>query len=58
MPGLGNELCYDRREQYAYDEAGGVLKRIILGADGERLKLDIRYDLKDRVTHRINPAGL
>ena len=47
----------DRREQYAYDEAGNVLKRTILGTDGERLELNSRYDLKDRVTHRINPAG-
>ena len=47
----------DRREQYAYDEAGNVLKRTILGTDGERLELNSRYDQKDRVTHRINPAG-
>ncbi|MGN0403126.1 MAG: hypothetical protein ACI4HQ_12830, partial [Acetatifactor sp.] len=43
--------------QYAYDAAGNVLKRTILGTDGERLESSTRYDLKDRVTHRTNPSG-
>ena len=47
----------DRRTRYTYDEAGNILKRTILGTDGERLESSAQYDLKDRVTHRINPAG-
>ncbi len=47
----------DRRVQYAYDAAGNILKSTILGTDGERLESSTRYDLKDRVSHRINPAG-
>ena len=43
--------------QYAYDAAGNVLKHAILGADGECLESSTRYDLKDRATHRTNPAG-
>ncbi|GMU13395.1 hypothetical protein WAL17_18250 [Waltera acetigignens] len=43
--------------QYAYDAAGNVLKQAILGTDGECLESSIRYDLKDRATHRTNPAG-
>ena len=43
--------------QYAYDAAGNVLKRAILGTDGECLESSTRYDLKDRATHRTNPAG-
>ena len=34
-----------------------VLKQAILGADGECLESSTRYDLKDRATHRTNPAG-
>lgn len=47
----------DRRVQYVYDAAGNVLKRTLLGADGECLESSTRYDLKDRATHRTNPAG-
>ena len=47
----------DRRVQYVYDAAGNVLKRTLLGADGECLESSTRYDLKDRATHRSNPAG-
>lgn len=47
----------DRRVQYAYDAAGNVLKRTLLGTDGECLESSTRYDLKDRATHRTNPAG-
>ena len=47
----------DRRVQYVYDAAGNVLKQAILGADGECLESSTRYDLKDRATHRTNPAG-
>ncbi len=47
----------DRRVQYAYDEAGNVVKRTILGTDGECLKMGFRYDLKDRLTRRTNPSG-
>ena len=47
----------DRRVRYAYDAAGNVLKQAILGADGECLESSTRYDLKDRATHRTNPAG-
>ena len=43
--------------QYVYDAAGNVLKHAILGTDGERLESSARYDLKDRATHRTNPAG-
>ena len=43
--------------QYAYDAAGNVLKHAILGTDGECLESSTRYDLKDRATHRTNPAG-
>ena len=43
--------------QHAYDAAGNVLESTILGADEERLETSIRYDLKDRMTHRTNPAG-
>lgn len=43
--------------QYVYDAAGNVLKRTLLGADGECLESSTRYDLKDRATHRTNPAG-
>jgi len=34
-----------------------VLKQAILGTDGECLESSTRYDLKDRATHRTNPAG-
>lgn len=47
----------DRRVQYVYDAAGNVLKWTLLGADGECLESSTRYDLKDRATHRTNPAG-
>ena len=47
----------DRRVRYAYDAAGNVLKQAILGTDGECLESSTRYDLKDRATHRTNPAG-
>lgn len=47
----------DRRVQYVYDAAGNALKRTLLGADGECLESSTRYDLKDRATHRTNPAG-
>ena len=47
----------DRRVQYAYDEAGNVLKRTVLGTDGERLETVFCYDLKDRLTRRTNPGG-
>lgn len=47
----------DRRVQYAYDEAGNVLKRTVLGADGECMETGFCYDLKDRLTHRTNPGG-
>ena len=47
----------DRRVQYAYDAAGNVLTQAILGTDGECLESSTRYDLKDRATHRTNPAG-
>lgn len=47
----------DRRVQYAYDEAGNVLKCTALGADGERLETGFCYDLKDRLTRRTNPSG-
>ena len=47
----------DRRVQYAYDAARNVLKQAILGTDGECLESSTRYDLKDRATHRTNPAG-
>ena len=43
--------------QYVYDAAGNVLKHAILGTDGECLESSTRYDLKDRATHRTNPAG-
>ena len=43
--------------QYAYDASGNVLKQAILGTDGECLESSTRYDLKDRATHRTNPAG-
>ena len=43
--------------QYVYDAAGNVLKQAILGTDGECLESSTRYDLKDRATHRTNPAG-
>ena len=43
--------------QYAYDAAGNVLKQAILGTDGECLESSTRYDMKDRATHRTNPAG-
>ena len=47
----------DRRVQYVYDAAGNALKQAILGTDGECLESSTRYDLKDRATHRTNPAG-
>ena len=47
----------DRRTQYAYDEAGNVLKRTVLGADGECLETGLCYDLKDRLIRRRNPGG-
>ena len=47
----------DRRVEYVYDAAGNVLKRTLLGADGECLETSTRYDLKDQATHRTNPAG-
>lgn len=34
-----------------------MLKQAILGTDGECLESSTRYDLKDRATHRTNPAG-
>ena len=54
---LDRENGIDRRVQYAYDAAGNVLKQAILGTDGECLESSTRYDLKDRATHRTNPAG-
>ena len=47
----------DRRVKYAYDEVGNILKRTILGTGGECLESSIRYDLKDRATHKANSAG-
>jgi len=47
----------DRRVQYVYDEAGNVLKRTVLGTDGERLETGFCYDLKDRLTRRTNSGG-
>lgn len=47
----------DRRVQYAYDAAGNVLKRTILGTDGERLEAGFQYDLKDRLIRRTNHGG-
>ena len=47
----------DRWVQYVYDAAGNVLKQAVLGTDGECLESSTRYDLKDRATHRTNPAG-
>lgn len=47
----------DRREQYAYDEAGNVLRRTVLGTDGERLETAFCYDLKDRLIRSTNPSG-
>ena len=47
----------DRREQYAYDEAGNVLRRTVLGTDGERLETAFCYDLKDRLIRRAAPGG-
>ncbi|MCI9072661.1 MAG: hypothetical protein HFH80_07615, partial [Lachnospiraceae bacterium] len=47
----------DRRVQYAYDEAGNVVKRTILGTDGECLETGFCYDLKDRLIRRTNPGG-
>lgn len=47
----------DRRVQYAYDEAGRILKRTVLGADGERLESGFGYDLKDRLACRTTPGG-
>ncbi len=47
----------DRRVQYTYDEAGNVLKRTILGADGECLENEFCYDLKDRLLRRTTPSG-
>ena len=47
----------DRRVQFAYDAAGNVLKRTILGTDGECLETEFCYDLKDRLTRRTNPGG-
>lgn len=47
----------DRRVQYAYDKAGNVLKRTVLGADGECLETGFCYDLKDRLIRRTNPSG-
>ena len=34
-----------------------MLKQAILGTDGGCLESSTRYDLKDRATHRTNPAG-
>lgn len=47
----------DRRVRYAYDEAGNVLKRTVLGTDGECLETGFSYDLKDRLIRRTNPGG-
>ncbi len=47
----------DRRERYAYDEAGNIVESTVLGADGERLETRFQYDLKDRLTHRTEPSG-
>ena len=47
----------DRREQYTYDEAGNVLRRTVLGTDGECLETGLCYDLKDRLIRRTNPGG-
>ena len=47
----------DRRVQYAYDEAGNIRKRTVLGTDGECLETGLCYDLKDRLIRRTNPGG-
>ena len=47
----------DRRSQYAYDEAGNVRKRTIMGTDGECLETGFRYDFKNRLTHKTEPCG-
>ncbi len=47
----------DRRVQYAYDEAGNIVKQTVLGKDGERMETTLRYDLKNRLTRRTTPGG-
>ena len=54
---LDKKSGIDRRSQYAYDEAGNVRKRTIMGTDGECLETGFRYDFKNRLTHKTEPCG-
>ena len=54
---LDKKSGIDRRSQYAYDEAGNVRKRTVMGTDGECLETGFRYDFKNRLTHRTEPCG-
>ena len=53
----------DRRTCYTYDAAGNILSVSVYGAgpeeetQKENLKVTYQYDLKDRITHRMNPGG-
>ena len=54
---LDKKSGIDRRSQYAYDEAGNVRKRTVMGTDGECLETGFRYDFKNRLTHKTEPCG-
>lgn len=47
----------DRRVCYAYDAAGNLLCETVRGAKGDCLETLYKYDLKDRLTHRITQGG-
>ncbi len=47
----------DRRENYTYDAAGNLLSETLEGREGEILRREYGYDLKDRKIQEKNPQG-
>ena len=47
----------DRRESYTYDAAGNLLSETLEGREGEAIRREYGYDLKDRKIQEKNPQG-
>ena len=47
----------DRRESYTYDAAGNLLSETLEGREGEVIRREYGYDLKDRKIQEKNPQG-